>query len=109
MAESKTKGKKIGMNTNDKTQRITIRLNAEEHAFLESNADLLGITPSELLRQVIHVSMRTTAEASKKMDAVVVETADKVKSAKADLEKNVSRETKTTTKGSKRPTKSKEK
>lgn len=106
MAESKTKGKKIGMNTNDKTQRITIRLNAEEHAFLESNADLLGITPSELLRQVIHVSMRTTAEASKKFDEVVVETADKVKQQRTKTD--VSRETKTTTKSAKRPTKAKE-
>lgn len=107
MAESKTKGKKIGMNTNDKTQRITIRLNAEEHAFLESNADLLGITPSELLRQVIHVSMRTTAEASKKFDEVAVATTEAVK--QQTPKTNVSHETKTTTKSSKRPTKTKEK
>lgn len=109
MAESKTKGKKIGMNTNDKTQRITIRLNAEEHSFLEQNAELLGITPSELLRQVIHVSMRTTKEASQKFDEVVVETADKVKAAKSKAQSSVSRETKTTTSSAKRPTKSKEK
>lgn len=109
MAESKTKGKTIGINTNDKTRRITIRLNDEEHAFLENNAELLGITPSELLRQVIHVSMRTTTKYSQKMDEVVVETAEKVKSAKAEAEKEVSRETKTTTKGKKCPTNAKEK
>lgn len=117
--ESKTKGKKIGMNTNDKKLRITIRLNEEEHAFLEQNADMLGITPSELLRQVIHVSMRTTAAAGKKLNEAVVNTTEDVrkkseaseagKPARASASRSKGDVARTTTTSKKRPTNHKEK
>lgn len=102
---SKTKGKKLGFNTNDKDHKLTVRLNAEEHAYLTQNADMLGITASALLRQVIHVSMRTSAEASKKLDGMAVKTASSVSN---PSDTNVSRETKKTTTRTKKKTTEKE-
>lgn len=48
------------MYTKDKSNRITLRLNEEQFAFVKSNADILGVSPSEFLRMVINASMATS-------------------------------------------------
>lgn len=45
------------MYTKDKAQRITLRLNENQFNFVKSNADVLGVSPSEFLRMVINASM----------------------------------------------------
>lgn len=47
------------MYTKDKSNRITLRLNDEQFAFVKANADLLGVSPSEFLRMVCNASMAT--------------------------------------------------
>lgn len=60
------------MYMSDKTQRITLRLTETQFAFVKSSADMVGVSPSEFLRQVVNVCMHTvegvnkaTAEADK--------------------------------------------
>lgn len=52
------------MYTKDKSNRITLRLNDEQFAFVKAQADLLGVSPSEFLRMVVNASLAT----SKKLD-----------------------------------------
>lgn len=47
------------MYTNDKNKRITLRLNENQFEFVRSNADILGVSPSDFLRMVINASMFT--------------------------------------------------
>lgn len=41
----------------DKSNRITLRLNQQQFDFVKSNADILGVSPSEFLRIVINSTM----------------------------------------------------
>lgn len=41
----------------DKTQRITLRVNEDQWAFIKANTIILGITPSEYLRIMINTLM----------------------------------------------------
>lgn len=45
------------MYTKDKSQRITLRLNEDQFAFVKMNSDMLGVSPSEFLRMVVNSSM----------------------------------------------------
>ena len=56
------------MYTNDKSKRITLRLNDEQYDFVKQNADVLGVSPSEFLRMVVNASMATTKSAIKKFE-----------------------------------------
>lgn len=55
------------MYTKDKSVRITLRLNQEQFDFVKSNADMLGVSPSEFLRMVVNMSMSTAKATAKKM------------------------------------------
>lgn len=49
------------MYINDKTNRITLRLNDEQFRFIKNSADVLGVSPSEFLRMVINSTMIMSA------------------------------------------------
>lgn len=55
------------MYTKDKSNRITLRLNDEQFAFVKANADLLGVSPSEFLRMVVNSSMAVSRQASNRI------------------------------------------
>lgn len=57
------------MYTKDKSNRITLRLNDEQFAFVKANADILGVSPSEFLRMVVNASMATSKIAADKLNA----------------------------------------
>lgn len=56
------------MYTKDKANRITLRLNDDQFNFVKSNADFLGVSPSEFLRMVVNASMATTKTALEKIE-----------------------------------------
>jgi uncharacterized protein (DUF1778 family) len=56
------------MYTKDKTNRITLRLNDEQFAFVKSQADLLGVSPSDFLRMVVNAALATTTMTTKKIE-----------------------------------------
>lgn len=60
------------MYTKDKSQRITLRLNEEQFGFVKSNADILGVSPSEFLRMVVNASMATAKMAEQKLKSMEV-------------------------------------
>lgn len=43
----------------DKQTRITLRLSEKQFDFVKSNADIMGVSPSEFLRIVINATMAT--------------------------------------------------
>ena len=43
----------------DKQTRITLRLSEKQFDFVKSNADVMGVSPSEFLRIVINATMST--------------------------------------------------
>lgn len=43
----------------DKQTRITLRLSEKQFDFVKSNADIMGVSPSEFLRIVINATMST--------------------------------------------------
>lgn len=45
------------LHTNDKRNRITLRLNDEQFSFVKTTAEVLGVSPSEFLRMVVNASM----------------------------------------------------
>ena len=55
------------MYTGDKTNRITLRLNDEQFAFVKGNADVLGVSPSEFLRMVVNATMATTKKVTERI------------------------------------------
>lgn len=57
------------MYTKDKSNRITLRLNDDQFEFVKSNADVLGVSPSEFLRIVINTTMSTTKTAFATLEA----------------------------------------
>ena len=44
----------------DKANRITLRLNDEQFNFVKSNADIVGVSPSEFLRMIVNATMSMT-------------------------------------------------
>lgn len=44
----------------DKKTRITLRVNEEQFAFISEMANMIGVSPSEYIRQVINAGMYTT-------------------------------------------------
>ena len=57
------------MYTKDKCNRITLRFNDDQFEFVKSNADVLGVSPSEFLRIVINTTMSTTKTALATLEA----------------------------------------
>lgn len=51
------------MYTKDKQNRITLRLNDEQFAFIKYNADVMGVSPSEFLRIMVNSTMTVTRQA----------------------------------------------
>lgn len=45
------------MYTKDKSNRITLRLNDEQFAFVKATADSLGVSPSAFLRMIVNVAL----------------------------------------------------
>lgn len=68
------------MYTKDKTNRITLRLNDEQFAFVKGNADVLGVSPSEFLRMVVNAAMATTKAAVEKIEGGLGRANDKANS-----------------------------
>lgn len=52
------------MYTKDKNNRITLRLNDEQFAFVRVNAETLDVSPSDFLRMVINLAMSATRNAA---------------------------------------------
>lgn len=50
------------MYTKDKNQRITLRLNPAQFDFVQTQSDLLGVSPSDFLRMLVNVSMSTAVQ-----------------------------------------------
>lgn len=50
------------MYTKDKNQRITLRLNPAQFQFVQTQAELLGVSPSDLLRMMVNASMSVTSK-----------------------------------------------
>lgn len=63
------------MYTNDKKQRITLRLNDEQFFYVKNSADLLSVSPSEYLRMVISLTMKLDKQAAEKINKIMGETA----------------------------------
>ena len=55
------------MYTNDKVQRITLRLNESQFEFVKIQAETLGVSPSEFLRMVINSAMVMSTKANEKL------------------------------------------
>lgn len=55
------------MYTNDKKNRITLRLTDKQFAFVKESADLIDVSPSDFLRMVINATMVTSQTALNKM------------------------------------------
>lgn len=47
------------MYTLDKKERITLRLNEKQFAYVKTSADFLGVSPSEYLRMLVNMVMST--------------------------------------------------
>lgn len=47
------------MYLNDKKHRITLRLNDQQFAFIRGTAEILDVSPSELLRMMVNTAMVT--------------------------------------------------
>jgi uncharacterized protein (DUF1778 family) len=45
------------LQTNDKRNRITLRLNDAQFSFIKAAAEVLGVSPSEFLRMMVNASM----------------------------------------------------
>lgn len=58
----------MAMYQGDKVTRITLRLTEKQFAFVKSNADLMGVSPSEFLRMVVNMTMMQTEKFSEKLD-----------------------------------------
>lgn len=63
------------MYTNDKTNRITLRLNQAQFEFVKQSAEALDTSPSEFLRMVVNLSMVSSQKG--------MELAEKITSGKA--------------------------
>lgn len=50
------------MYTKDKSNRITLRLNDEQFAFVKATADSLGVSPSAFLRMIVNVALASNKQ-----------------------------------------------
>lgn len=55
------------MYTKDKATRITLRLSEEQFNFIHSNAELIGVSPSEFLRMMVNAAIGTTKRMEEKL------------------------------------------
>lgn len=55
----------------DKINRITLRLNDDMFYYIKDNAALMGVSPSEFLRMVIHMTMCLSRKADTDSDLVI--------------------------------------
>lgn len=58
------------MYNKDKVNRITLRLTERQFLFVEQNADILGVSPSEFLRMVVNSAMSITDLTNEKLKVV---------------------------------------
>lgn len=65
------------MYTKDKNQRITLRLNADQFGFVQTQAELLGVSPSDFLRMMVNASMAVTKKVVREDDRRENEIANK--------------------------------
>ena len=56
------------MYTKDKNQRITLRLNSDQFAFVQTQAEILGVSPSDFLRMMVNASMAVTKKVEREDD-----------------------------------------
>lgn len=56
----------MAMYQGDKVTRITLRLTEKQFEFVKSNADLMGVSPSEFLRMVVNMTMTQTERFTRK-------------------------------------------
>lgn len=73
------------MYTNDKTHRITLRLNDAQFEHVRSNADILGVSPSEFLRMVINTTMVASKQAEARIEKEIRRTVGR-ENDKADID-----------------------
>lgn len=80
--------------TNDKTQRITLRLNEKQFDFIRDNAELLGTTPSQFLRILVNVAMTTYSMTEERVKEGLTESpedfAEKLKTKAGELHQELS-------------------
>ncbi len=57
------------MYTKDKSNRITLRVNDEQFEFVRSNAEKLGVSPSDFLRMMVNVTMATAKATEETMQS----------------------------------------
>jgi uncharacterized protein (DUF1778 family) len=65
------------MYTKDKNQRITLRLNPEQFDFVQTQAEVLGVSPSDFLRMMVNASMAVTKKIVREDDRRENEIANK--------------------------------
>jgi len=58
------------MYTQDKSHRITLRVNENQFEFIKQSADMLGVSPSDFLRMVVNLSMSSSQIASESVKKV---------------------------------------
>jgi uncharacterized protein (DUF1778 family) len=58
------------MYTHDKKNRITLRLNDKQFAFVKESAELVDVSPSDFLRMVINATMVASTAALEKAKVI---------------------------------------
>ncbi len=61
------------MYTNDKRQRITVRVNVPQFEYIREKSEMMGVSPSEFIRITINGLMFTEKRLSDKMDEKIQE------------------------------------
>lgn len=61
---------------NDKSHRITLRLNDAQFKHVTKSADMLGVSPSEFLRMVINATMYAEKAVDKAAESISAESED---------------------------------
>lgn len=76
------------MYTKDKTHRITLRLNDEQFAFVQLNAEMLDVSPSDFLRMVINSALSMQKLANSKIEAIT----EKIQASADEIREGMRRE-----------------
>lgn len=76
------------MYTKDKTHRITLRLNDEQFAFVQLNAEMLDVSPSDFLRMVINSALSMQKLAKPKIEAIT----EKIQASADEIKEGLRRE-----------------
>lgn len=61
------------MYSKDKNQRVTLRLSEDQFAFVQSQVEILGCTPSEYIRMLVNSMMFTQNTIKNNLDGRKVE------------------------------------